>query len=206
MVKINIQPHDLVVFASTALVIHEETPDWVAALLNKPRLTAVCRRASLHDELLPIGLRGKDRSQRFACWLPVKAVEQHIQPFELLDTHFQKNICSHHQHYFVVQHYQAIYPFLCENHIGIGGSLGFELATGIGTVKETSDLDLIWYADEPFSQSEAKTMLTNLSFKNEIPDCQVITSKGGFSLKEYATSETFLMKTIQGPILTKEGW
>ena len=33
--------------------------------------------------------------------------------------------------------------------MGIGGSLGFELSTGIPAVKETSDFDLLLYADSP---------------------------------------------------------
>ena len=66
--------------------------------------------------------------------------------------------------------------------MGIGGSLGFELSTGIPAVKETSDFDLLLYADSPI-ELPIQAIQSHPAFEQF--DTQVITSKGGFSLKEY---------------------
>ncbi len=51
--------------------------------------------------------------------------------------------------YPVYQQFHAARNILSGCKWGIGGSLGFELSTGIPAVKETSDFDLLLYANSP---------------------------------------------------------
>ncbi|MCS5464967.1 hypothetical protein NWO25_12095 [Enterococcus lactis] len=81
--------------------------------------------------------------------------------------------------------------------MGIGGSLGFELSTGIPAVKETSDFDLLLYADSPIELPIQAIQSHPAFLSNSIP--KSLTSKGGFSLKEYLRTpeKKILLKTTK---------
>ena len=71
----------------------------------------------------------------------------------------------------------------------------------------SSDLDLVWQAENPLSQNEAKELLKKLNQFGVHADLQVIQGGNGFSLEEYSQSKsTIMMKTLTGPILVKDPW
>jgi phosphoribosyl-dephospho-CoA transferase len=195
------EAHDIVRF-NQAAVLNIDWPDWFQPTTEF--VYATVRRDSLKAGLLPVGLRGKQRNQRFAFELAEELVAEVIHPWSLIE----KNSFRHAEilNFSAYQAYLQARTLLSGTKWGVGGSLGFELATNQPTVKETSDFDLLLYAKEP-----AELPLTAIQQHPEIfqpLDMQVITVKGGFALKEYLQhpDKKILLKTINGPILTNELW
>jgi phosphoribosyl-dephospho-CoA transferase len=195
-----ITAHDIVLFDKKE--IQQELPEW---LVLSQQVYGVVRRAEPSDpEVLPIGLRGAARNQRLALEIPTASVQKVIHPWEIIDREsFRQEEIIHFPAY---QQFHAARDILSGYKWGIGGSLGFELTSGIKAVKETSDFDLLLYADSP-AGLPLQAIQAHSDFFEQL-DTQVITSKGGFSLKEYLRTpeKKILLKTTAGPKLTKEIW
>ena len=182
-----IQAHDIVLFDK-----HEiegfTLPEWV--VLTEKMFGTVRRASTDHAEILPIGLRGPARNQRWAT----EIIEQ--------ESYRQEKIMD----YPVYQQFHAARNILSGCKWGIGGSLGFELSTGIPAVKETSDFDLLLYANSPI-ELPIQVIQSHPAFFEQF-DTQVVTRQGGFSLKEYLREpeKKIQLKTVEGPKLTKELW
>jgi phosphoribosyl-dephospho-CoA transferase len=69
---------------------------------------------------------------------------------------------------------------------GAGGSVGFELATEKPTITPRSDLDIVVYANEHLSRSDAQRLLVSTRDLELAVDIRVETPVCGFSLIEYA--------------------
>ncbi|EGP5127795.1 biotin-independent malonate decarboxylase subunit beta [Enterococcus faecium] len=132
------------------------------------------------------------------------AVKQVIHPWDIIEqeSYRQEKIMD----YPVYQQFHAARNILSGCKWGIGGSLGFELSTGIPAVKETSDFDLLLYANSPI-ELPIQVIQSHPAFFEQF-DTQVVTRQGGFSLKEYLREpeKKILLKTVEGPKLTKELW
>jgi phosphoribosyl-dephospho-CoA transferase len=91
---------------------------------------------------------------------------------------------------------------------GPGGSLGFELATGKRTTTPRSDLDIVVYANEHLSRSDAHRLLASTRYLEVGVDIRVETPVCGFSLAEYAgpIATSILLRTSAGPILGDNPW
>jgi phosphoribosyl-dephospho-CoA transferase len=91
---------------------------------------------------------------------------------------------------------------------GPGGSVGFELATGKPTTTRRSDLDIVVYAEEHLSKSDAKRLLISARDLPVTVDIRVETPVCGFSLAEYVepSAESMLLRTCAGPILSDNPW
>jgi phosphoribosyl-dephospho-CoA transferase len=91
---------------------------------------------------------------------------------------------------------------------GPGGSLGFELATGVPTAHPASDLDLVVRADEPVSADTAAGLLEALRRLPARTDALLETPHGAVALAEYAhhPSGPVLLRTGNGPRLTADPW
>jgi phosphoribosyl-dephospho-CoA transferase len=92
--------------------------------------------------------------------------------------------------------------------LGTGGSVGFELATGKPTTTRRSDLDIVIYAEEHLSKSDAKRLLISARDLPVTVDIRVETPVCGFSLAEYVepSAESMLLRTCAGPILSEDPW
>jgi phosphoribosyl-dephospho-CoA transferase len=194
------EAHDIVRFNQAAVAI--DWPDWFEP--KTEFIYATVRRDSLKEGLLPVGLRGEQRNQRFAFELAVELVVEVIQPWSLIEKDSFRH--SKIMNFSAYQAYLQARMLLSGTKWGVGGSLGFELATNQPAVKETSDFDLLLYAKEP-AELPLKVIQQHLEFFQPL-DMQVITKKGGFALKEYLQhpDKKILLKTINGPILTNELW
>ncbi|EPH97701.1 malonate decarboxylase holo-[acyl-carrier-protein] synthase [Enterococcus faecalis 13-SD-W-01] len=195
-----ITAHDIVLFDKKE--IKEELPEW---LKLSQQVYGVVRRSEPSDPaFLPIGLRGSARNQRFALEILSDSIQKVIHPWTIIDQESfrEKEIAS----FPAYQQFHAARDILSGYKWGVGGSLGFELASGIQAVKETSDFDLLLYADSP-AGLPLQAIQSHSDFFEQF-DTQVITSKGGFSLKEYLRTpeKKILLKTTTGPKLTKEIW
>ncbi|WP_165005667.1 MULTISPECIES: malonate decarboxylase holo-ACP synthase [unclassified Enterococcus] len=196
-----IQAHDVVIFDKQ--VIEQQTlPEW---LILSEKMYGTVRRALPKDpSQLGIGLRGFARNQRLALEIPMQAVQKVVHPWEIIDQESFRQ--SEIAQFPVYQQYHVARELLSGYKWGVGGSLGFELTTGIQAVKETSDFDLLIYADSPIGLPNA-AIQSHPDFFEQF-DTQVITSKGGFALKEYLRlpDKKILLKTAAGPELTREIW
>ena len=167
----------------------------------------VVRRGVVTENWVPIGIRGHQRSQRWAAWYPRYAIQGIIKPMDLLtrvDTLSDRDVSPAHRAFRSLKNaWQSLaYPW------GPAGSLGFEVATGKLTTTMRSDLDIVIYADEPISRRDAQRLLAAADDLEVTVDIRIETPTCGFSLTEYATSptKTILLRTVDGPVLGSDPW
>ncbi len=90
---------------------------------------------------------------------------------------------------------------------GITGSVGFALASGVSTLRQDSDLDLLLRAAQPLSRDEARALFSLLQAVPARIDMQIDTGRGGFALAEWAgEADRVLLKTGRGPLLVVDPW
>jgi phosphoribosyl-dephospho-CoA transferase len=162
------------------------------------------------QDRVPVGIRGQDRSQRWAAWCPIEAIQQVVTPAQLLErlngtSHGDSDVSPVHRG---LCYLAAAWQWFTKSHWGPGGSLGFELATGIRVTTPQSDLDIIIFADEHLPRSDALKLLASAITLDLPVDIRVETPICGFSLSEYAavTGNPILLRTPAGPILGRDPW
>ena len=91
---------------------------------------------------------------------------------------------------------------------GPGGSVGYELASGIPAVRDSSDLDFILFAPERLDMTEAQDLWRMISSAPGKVDALVETPLCGFSLEEFVTTSPrkILLRTSDGRILGSNPW
>jgi phosphoribosyl-dephospho-CoA transferase len=198
-----LEPHDLLNINPKDMISHSLVPEWVGQSLETAPLVVV-RRIHAPIGQIAIGIRGKERNQRFAAFLPKSCVIKQIKPEELTRRNLWKDKQS--LVYTAMDSVGEIFK-VYRLSWGPGGSVGFELASGVETVTPKSDLDVIMRAPEPVPVYMAMDVVEQ--FK-KIPiriDVQVETPAGGFSLSEYSRNTgPVLLKTKFGPKLSSNPW
>ncbi|WP_430612588.1 malonate decarboxylase holo-ACP synthase [Enterococcus sp. DIV0876] len=193
--------HDIVLLEKEVLDTFD-VPEWFQP--SKVIYATVRRGIPTNPSYLPVGLRGTARAQRFGFEAPCNMIKRTIHPWDLIyKESFRKQAIADFPAY---RQYREARSLLRDCNWGVGGSLGFELATQQPTVNESSDFDLLLYADEP-ARIPYTILRENHAFFDKL-DTQVITPKGGFALKEYLRDpeKKILLKTDEGPKLTTELW
>lgn len=198
-----LEPHDLLIIDAKYVIAHSPIPAWAVDSLEATPFVVV-RRAHAPKGLAAIGIRGKERNERFAAFLPEEYVVKQIKPEDLAEKKIWKSVRS--TMYSSLELAAEIF-----NHYsfrwGPGGSVGFELATGVETVTLESDLDLIVRAPEPFQVKKAQYIMEELNKCPVKVDVQVETLAGAFSLMEYTRGQgPVLLKTKYGPKLSSIPW
>src|ERR1700739_1293047 len=167
----------------------------------------VVRRGVVTENWVPIGIRGHERSQRWAAWYPRYAIQEIVKPMDLLtqvDTmNDQDAFPAHRALQSLIKTWQWLtYPW------GPAGSLGFEVATGRQTTTARSDLDVVIYADEPLPRRDDQRLLAAADDLEVTVDIRIETPTCGFSLTEYATSpnKKILLRHVDGPVLGADPW
>jgi phosphoribosyl-dephospho-CoA transferase len=91
---------------------------------------------------------------------------------------------------------------------GPGGSVGYELASGIPAVRADSDLDFILFAPRKLEITEAQDLWRMISSAPGKVDALVETPFCGFSLEEFVTTSArkILLRTSEGRILGSNPW
>lgn len=198
-----IEPHDILEMNPKAIVSHSPIPDWAIQSLSIAPYVVV-RRAHAPNGQVAIGIRGKARNERFAACLPEDDVIRQIKPEDLTSRHLRKN--KQLPVFFSLEMAGKILE-KCELVWGPGGSVGFELASGVETATYESDLDLIIRAPNPISIDFANQIINGLNGCPARVDAIVETAAGAFSLMEYAKSHSpILLKTKYGPVLSENPW
>jgi phosphoribosyl-dephospho-CoA transferase len=202
-------PHDLFwVTSRKALVSHDALPDWACTgrLAHAP---VVMRREQVGDpSLLPVGLRGETRSQRFSAYVQHDDVLRVVRPETLVrNVVWQSRLTL--QQFPAVIALDELAPFLDSSglHWGPTGSTGFTLATGLTVLHPDSDLDLMVRAPAPLTLAQTAILETAISKVPCRVDMQIDTGRGAFSFAEWASgSKRVLLKTDTGPMLIADPW
>ncbi|PIC77611.1 phosphoribosyl-dephospho-CoA transferase [Sporosarcina sp. P19] len=188
-----INVHDIVYLESNQAIISSGTiPSWV--LNEKTANTiAVVRRMKTLDHIVPIGFRGANRSERFAA-LTIKDSIQKVITAEEATYGVPPN-----SHEDTIEYLRDL---LKDNCWGIGGSIGFTMATGIQACTEYSDVDIILYKERFTALQPLQLLHEKIQMSAHSIDVQVeITNLGACMLNELVTSPTVLLRTGTGVLL-----
>jgi phosphoribosyl-dephospho-CoA transferase len=202
-----VRPHDMLRLTSGAGLRHgESVPAWVPTSLFRAPWVVV-RRAREPAGLIPVGVRGSTRAQRFAALLAPDAVAARVTPEDLI----AERVWHH------MPRARRLGPLRVLDTVdelfssfglawGPTGSVGFELATGVAAAGTASDLDVVVRAPEPLPLRNAREIADNL---NRLPvrvDAQLDAPAGVVTLADYVRGGRILLRTPDGPILTRDPW
>lgn len=182
-------------------------PSWVSGELRKTPLVVIRREVAARN-LIPVGIRGPERSQRWAAWCPPTAIQQIVTPADLLKRFATMPDLPVSPACRALRCLAVAWKWFTPACWGPGGSVGFELATGKQTTTLRSDLDLVIYAGERLSGRDAQRLLASTADLEAAVDVRVETPVCGFSLAEYARpiAQSILLRTSAGPILGDNPW
>ena len=197
------EPHDLL--RVTRIRPAQAPPAWVGRSLALAPWVVV-RRAPARDRLIPVGVRGVRRGQRFACHVDATSVVERLSPEQLRARSGDLPPAAPARRALTsVEH--ILYAHLATAAWGPVGSVGFQLATGLPTIRDDSDLDVVLYRDQPLPRRAARILSAAFEGLSCRIDCQLATPRGGVSLADWAgTAAEVLLKTQDGPVLTRDPW
>ncbi|MCI1894658.1 MAG: malonate decarboxylase holo-ACP synthase [Lactobacillus sp.] len=204
---VSFTPHTLVrLKAADALTAASPLPDWAVAILTESPYVIV-RRGPQADRI-PVGLRGYQKAQRFAAFVVSAQVAATVTPQQALALLPQLDPMRAQLPAF--QKLKALQPLLQGFDWGVGGSLQFELVTGLKMARPVSDVDVIMTRPaQALPVAAAQTLIQRLqAIAGAHADIQVVHGQAGFSLEEYAQHRAaqVMMKTATGPQLTADPW
>lgn len=192
--------------AQAFLAASPSAPEWVAKSLAAAPFVVV-RRGFQTQHLVPVGVRGEERKQRWAGTCDVSWIRSVLSPDDLISrVRARVKAIPAMRSLSLLASNEAWYGF--PQAWGPGGSIGFELATGRDTATPQSDLDVVIYADERFSAVEARRLHAATQFLPSIVDVRVETPVCGFALTEYASQAPapILLRTASGVMLGVDPW
>lgn len=198
--KLDLEAHDLL-WGMTADCLADDAPLWVKEVLLRGD-PVVVRRAITPLNQVAVGVRGQLRYQRYATQMPRSAISRQLKPEAL--THVNTQQFEH-----LAERLQIISNIMknFSGCWGYTGSFGFELATGIETVTQQSDIDLLIRAEQPFAKKQAIELLENFQQAGLNVDIQLQLPQGGMALKEWAgNSGKVLLKRADGAVLVENPW
>jgi phosphoribosyl-dephospho-CoA transferase len=181
-------------------------PAWVPASLARAPWVVV-RRARTPAGLIPVGVRGRARGERFAALLATDAVAARVTPENLAAARSWRRMPSA-RWVGSLRVLDAVDELFASLGLAWGptGSVGFELATGVAAADTTSDLDVVVRAPEPWPLECAREIADYL---NRLPvrvDAQLDAPAGAVTLAEYARGGRVLLRTPDGPRLVHDPW
>jgi phosphoribosyl-dephospho-CoA transferase len=202
--------HDLIRLREPiALTVDASVPPWVEpALLRTPWV--VVRRGHVRDGMIPVGVRGLARQQRFAAVLAVAEIADRLSPEELTESRYviaRRRMDEAP----ALAALARVAPILSSRGYrwGPGGSVGFEIATSVATAKSASDLDLIIWEDHRLGLDEAiklGAVLAEAAAPARV-DVLLEAPRGGVSLADLAAMPArLLVRTPEGPRLLADPW
>nr|WP_032878843.1 malonate decarboxylase holo-ACP synthase [Acinetobacter colistiniresistens] len=194
------QAHDLL-WGMAPHMLPKNVPDWAIQVLFEQK-PVVVRRAVTKMHTVAVGIRGEQRNLRFATEMPVEAIVKKVSPESLITKDLA--LFPHLQHKLQAIH-QTMQGF--DLPWGYTGSVGYELATGLKTVTENSDVDVLIRTVQMLSKADAHSMLIALEHLGIKIDVQLQTPLGGVALREWArTTGEVLLKRNDKAVLVKNPW
>lgn len=194
-----IKVHDIIQFATIEnLETLVNLPDWVTDA-SASKNFGVVRRMPIVNKIVPIGLRGETRAQRYGGFIHESNITQVITPVSLLDCIDKFN----NQIYFsalnnIKKEFEKLQLLW-----GPTGSVGFEIATSIKVTTLNSDIDICLYVNQVNKELLVEVGKFLESLDRRI-DVQVeVPSVGAFILNDYLkhAKTGFIVKNQFGPHL-----
>ena len=198
--------HDLILLRTESAVISTQGNPACPYLNPNRRPWVVVRRGRISDGLIPVGVRGMQRHERWAGFARLSEVLETRRPDQLrllLAEDSRRGL----------QAFQTL-SYLESQLVGLnmswgpGGSVGYELASGIPAVRDGSDLDLILFAPKKLNITKAQDLWRMISSAPGKVDALIETPFCGFSLEEFVTTSPrkILLRTSDGRILGYTPW
>lgn len=198
--------HDLLrVKGIKKIQVEDSMPKWAKDILQQSSYVIV--RRGDQSKKIPVGIRGLKKSQRLAAWIDYDNFDDIFTPQDAVEKFQKSNNPRFNLPAFKLL--KQLLPIMKNYNWGVGGSLEYELATGIQMVHETSDVDVIMKRPVEMTRKEAKNLVDKLrQVSNTHADIQVVYNDIGFSLEEYALGKNkdILIKTNAGPKLVEDPW
>jgi phosphoribosyl-dephospho-CoA transferase len=183
-------------------------PEWASESLRRAPFV-VMRRPLPRTAVLPVGVRGAARSQRAAAWVSAGAVQECITPQMLAAQRVwrQRRVAGT-PAVAALEEVAAIFDgHGMAGQWGPGGSVGFELASGVPATTRNSDLDIVLGAAASMARADAARLHAELSALTVRIDVLLETPNGAVALAEYANSAgAVLLRSPQGPRLARDPW
>jgi len=162
----------------------------------------VVRRIEAEGNRIAVGVRGRQREERYAGWLDCEEVKRAHSPESLRMRPHSVNLPAMH----ALDELRVRWKWL-PLPWGPAGSVAFALATGAAAVRMESDLDIVVRAEQRLPQPWLQRMLRESSGLGCRVDVMIETPHGGVALWEFASSATRLMlRTATGPRLVDDPW
>jgi phosphoribosyl-dephospho-CoA transferase len=198
--------HDLILLRGELAVISTEGGPACPFLNPNQRPWVVVRRGRISDGLVPVGVRGSQRHERcagFTRWSEVLETRRPDQLRLLLAEDSRRALQAFRTLSYLESHLVGL-----DMSWGPGGSVGYELASGIPAVRADSDLDFILFAPRKLEITEAQDLWRMISSAPGKVDALVETPLCGFSLEEFVTTSPrkILLRTSDGRILGSNPW
>jgi phosphoribosyl-dephospho-CoA transferase len=181
-------------------------PAWVPASLARASWVVV-RRARTPAGLIPVGVRGRARAERFATLVAPEAIAARVTPEDLAAARGWRQL-PRARWVGSLHVLDAVDELFASLGLAWGptGSVGFELATGLAAAGVASDLDVVIRAPEPLPLENAREIADHLKRLPTRVDAQLDTSGGAAALAEYARGGRVLLRTPDGPRLIHDPW
>jgi phosphoribosyl-dephospho-CoA transferase len=204
------QPHDLIwlrdpaAFAVAAAAPHWADAEWLAQAPVVVRRDRDCSGAGR----IPVGLRGRQRSDRHAAWIDADQCASRVSPFEIAGQGYWR-MHPRRDAIPALHALDRIAAQLGKLHFqwGVTGALGFTLASGIDVLHAGSDIDLLIAAPQALPQAALDELGAMLETPEVRLDVQLATPFGAFALQErLRTRGRVLLKTDSGPVLCDDPW
>ena len=198
--------HDLILLGTESTITSVEGEPACPYLNPKQRPWVVVRRGHISDGLIPVGLRGEQRHERWAGFTRLSEELETRRPDQLrllLAEDSRRSLQAFRTLSYLESHLAGL-----DMSWGPGGSVGYELASGIWAVRAESDLDFILFAPRKFDIREAQDLWRMISSAPGKVDALVETPFCGFSLEEFVTTSPhkILLRTSDGRILGSNPW
>lgn len=197
----DLAPHDLLFLHDPDAFEHAgPCPDWLDAAW-RARAPLVVRREATSAGRIPVGARGPQRNQRLGGYIQHSAIARRVTPEMLARAASRVDLPS-------LQALAELGPRLTALGLAWGpiGGVGFQLASGVTVLRETSDLDVLVRAPRPLAPAVVDALCALQTDSACRLDIQVGTGAGGFALAEYARGGRVLLKTAHGPLLLADPW
>lgn len=198
--------HDLILLRSETAVTSTDGGPACPYLNPNQRPWVVVRRGRISDGLIPVGVRGSQRHERCAGFTGLSEVLEIRRPDQLrllLAEDSRRALQAFRTLSYLESHLVGL-----DMTWGPGGSVGYELASGIRAVRAESDLDFILFAPRKLDIKEAQDLWRMISSAPGNVDALVETPSCGFSLKEFVTTSPrkILLRTNDGRIFGSNPW
>ena len=201
------RPHDMLRLTRGAgLCCEGVVPAWVPVSLARAPWVVV-RRVRTQAGLIPVGVRGRTRGERFAAKLAMEAVAARVSPEDLAAARTWRHMPRGRQlgSLRVLDAVDELFASL-DLVWGPTGSVGFELATGVAAASAASDLDIVVRAPEFWPLDRALDVVEDLALLPARVDAQLDTPAGAVTLAEYVRGGRVLVRTPDGPRLIYDPW